>query len=396
MDDSNKVVDTYELIKNYIIKTPLIKSKDNCNVYLKLENLQQTGSFKERGVLSHLLRLTDDQKTLGIAGASAGNHSQALAYHADKLGIKCKLFVPKTTSLAKIDSPKKYNAEIELVGDPYDCTKCAKESNMYFVHPHDSMLTILGQGTVACEIMEQRPTTDCIVVPVGGGGLIAGIILYIKNRYPHVKIIAVESDKCPSLSYSIDNGSPYYVNCYPSLADGITVPQIGELPFNIIKDKIDDCVLVSDAQIAQALLSILNNDKVVLEGSGAVAFAAIQNNLSPIFNECKNIVCLCSGGNIDGSILIKIIDRGLKASGKIARLCVMMKDNPGNLAAVLTIIGNLRANIRNIIHEKTFQNNDTPLGIVKTFVEIETINFDHINEIINCLQKSPTVLSISI
>lgn len=391
------IKNTHDLIKNHIIKTPLIRSNYDDKVYFKLENLQKTGSFKERGALTALMRLTKSESEAGVVVASAGNHSQAIAYHAKRLGITCKVYMPLNTPSVKIINTKGHGAEVIIKGDTViDCVELAKKCNMTFIHPFDSDNIICGQGTLGIELLEQLDEIDCIVVPVGGGGLAAGIISYIKQTKPNIKIISAESDSCPSMSYALKCGNPCHVNAFPSLADGIAVRKVGDIPFNIIKDHIDDHIVVSDKQIAQAVVTILDRDKVLVEGSGAVAFAAVQQNLSPIFDSVQKIVCICSGGNIDGSVLCKIIERGLKASGRLVRLCVMMKDNSGNLADILNIIGSHDANVRNIIHEKTFQNNDTPLEIVRTYIEIETTSFDQIDNVIESLKNSDTVLGITI
>ena len=388
---------THDLIKNRIVKTPLIRSNYSDKVYFKLENLQKTGSFKERGALSTLMKLSNDELESGVVVASAGNHSQAIAYHAKWLGITCKVFMPLNTPSVKVINTKSHGAEIILSGETVlDCVELAKKCDMTFIHPYDSVNIISGQGTIGVELLDQLEDIDCIVVPVGGGGLIAGIISYIKQTKPSIKIVGVESDQCPSLSYALKCGSPCYVNSLPSLADGIAVRKLGNIPFEIIKDNIDDHIVVSDKQIAQAVVTILDKDKLLVEGSGAVAFAAVQNNLSPIFNESNKIVCICSGGNIDGTVLCQIIERGLKASGRLVRLCVIMKDSHGNLAEILNTIGSHGANVRNIIHEKTFQNNDTPLGIVRTYIEIETTSFDVIDAVIESLKNLDLVLGISV
>ena len=391
------IKNTHDLIKNHIIKTPLIRSNYNEKVYFKLENLQKTGSFKERGALAALMKLTKSESDAGVVVASAGNHSQAIAYHAKRLGIVCKVFMPLNTPGVKVINTKSHGAEVILAGETViDCVELAKKCDMTFIHPFDSINIIEGQGTIGIEILEQLDEIDCVIVPVGGGGLIAGIVSYIKQVKPHIKIVGAESDNCPSMSYALKCGNPCYVNSFPSLADGISVRKVGDIPFNIIKDNIDDHIVISDKQIAQAVVTILEKDKILVEGSGAVAFAAVQQNLSSIFDNAQKIVCICSGGNIDGSILCKIVERGLKASGQLVRLCVMMKDNSGNLAEILNIIGSHSANVRNIIHEKTFQNNDTPLGIVRTYIEIETTSFDQIDEVIESLKNSDPVLGISI
>ena len=388
---------THDLIKDKIVKTPLIRSNYASKIYLKLENFQKTSSFKERGALANLINLPDTDVSKGVVVASAGNHSQAVAYHAKNLNIKCKVYIPFNTPMNKIANTERHGAEVVLYGDNVsDCIEMAKTNNMKFIHPFDCIQTITGQATIGIEILEQLPDVDCIVVPVGGGGLLAGVISYVKQKNPDIKIISVESDKCPSLSYAMHSNEPCVVNSFPSLADGIAVKKVGILPLSIIKDNVDDHVLVTDEHIAHSLVTIMDNEKIVVEGSGAVAFSAVQHKLSSYFDTCKHIVCICSGGNIDGTILCKIIERGLKADGRLIRICVTLKDKPGNLAEILSIIGKYNINIRNIIHEKTFQNNDTPLGVVKTYIELETIGFTQISTLVDDIKKSNTVLAISV
>lgn len=324
------ILEEYEYIKPYILPTPIIKSRistDTKSVYLKLENFHRTASFKERGALSNLLRIKEyGNYGNGVIVASAGNHAQAVAYHAHQLGIKCTVVMPTITPNVKIENTKSFGANVIIHGSTLSeslkfAIEMGKTEGMIFLHPYDDEYTILGQSTVAVELLGQLEqlaevgTADYVIVPVGGGGLISGISSYIKAVNPDIRIIAVESENCPSLTCSMKSGQPVSVHQAPSIADGIAVKQIGTLNYDIIKDHVDEVLTVSEENIEKALFNLLATDKILVEGSGAVAFAAVYLNLVDLINTDKrdhiNIICICSGGNIDMSVLKNIFDKAL-------------------------------------------------------------------------------------
>lgn len=357
-------------------------------IALKLENLQHTGSFKARGALNRLLDLSPDECARGVIAASAGNHAQGLAYHATRLGINATIVMPANTPLIKVTRTVNYGAQVILHGDNYDAAydeaqRIAAEKNLVYVHAYDDDLIMSGQGTIGLEILEQFPEVDTIVVPVGGGGLIAGIATAVKAKKPQVRIIGVESSAVPSMAVAIAQGGPVRLPAAGTIAEGIAVRQVGQRCHDVCRELVDRWVTVEDDQIARAILHLLEQAKTVAEGAGAAAFAAVLARKIDV--ESKNVCVVICGGNIDVNVLSRIIDRGLVESGRLARLKVWVPDRPGSLAELLSKIATHRANIIEVHHERAFGGGG--LGQVRIDLTVETRGADHIDELLRALQE---------
>lgn len=322
-----------------------------CELTLKLENLQRTGSFKARGALHKLLLLTPEERARGVIAASAGNHAQGVAYHAGRLGIAATIVMPRGTPLVKASATRELGAEVVLHGGGYDeaaaeAARLAAETSAVPIHAFDDEAIVLGQGTCGLEILEQVPDVEDIVVPVGGGGLIAGIALAVKTIRPDVRVFGVESASAPSLREALRVGAPVTLPPTPTIADGINVRRVGDVPFALAKRYVDDVVTVTDEEVASAVLLLLERAKTVAEGAGAVALAALVNERLP--TRGRRVVAVITGGNIDVNLLSRIIDRGLVASGRLVRIEVTVPDAPGELASLLALIAEAEANVLQI------------------------------------------------
>ncbi len=357
-----------------------------CEIYCKLDHLQMTGSFKERGARNKLAQLSDDEKKRGVIAASAGNHALALAYHGQDMGIDVTVVMPKWAPLVKVSNCRSFGANIVLEGESYDDARAkaiatAEAKGMTYVPGFDDPAIIAGQGTAGLEILEDVPDVDAVIVPVGGGGLMAGVGLAIKSLKPSVRVIGVESTHAPTLDASMKAGKVTRITTKPSLADGLQVAEIGKLCFDIIPKVMDELVLVDEGEIATSILRLLEYEKMVVEGAGAVPLAAaMRKNLGL---EGKNVVLLLSGGNIDVTILSKIIERGLAADGRLCRLTVSVSDRPGGLARLAAIIAATGASVKDINHDRNFGPAD--MADVSVDVVLETRDAQHIEEIKNAL-----------
>ena len=383
-----------ETIKDIINKTDLLESVKlsnhaNANVYLKCENLQKTGSFKVRGACNKIANLTDEEKANGVIASSAGNHAQGVALGAKMSGIKSTIVMPSTAPLAKVSATKGYGANVVLEGIVYDdayakAVEIQKETGATFLHPFNDKYVMAGQGTIALEIFEQlNDKVDTILCPVGGGGLIAGIATAAKALNPNVKVIGVQTANIPSMKESFANGKVTSVtNAKQSIADGISVLTPGDLTFDIAKDLVDEVVVIEEDEIAEAVLFLMENQKVVSEGSGAVTTAAIlSGKYKPSENE--NVVCIISGGNIDVNVLNKIVARALSKTGRRFTFNTDIQDKPGGLAELTRILSKLDANI---IQANLSATND--LGRLKAHMVIETFDHKHIEKIIEAIEKA--------
>ena len=383
-----------ETIKDIINKTDLLESVKlsnhaNANVYLKCENLQKTGSFKVRGACNKIANLTDEEKANGVIASSAGNHAQGVALGAKMSGIKSTIVMPSTAPLAKVSATKGYGANVVLEGIVYDdayakAVEIQKETGATFLHPFNDKYVMAGQGTIALEIFEQlNDEVDTILCPVGGGGLIAGIATAAKALNPNVKVIGVQTANIPSMKESLANGKVTSVtNAKQSIADGISVLTPGDLTFDIAKDLVDEVVVIEEDEIAEAVLFLMENQKVVSEGSGAVTTAAIlSGKYKPSENE--NVVCIISGGNIDVNVLNKIVARALSKTGRRFTFNTDIQDKPGGLAELTRILSKLDANI---IQANLSATND--LGRLKAHMVIETFDHKHIEKIIEAIEKA--------
>jgi threonine dehydratase len=347
--------------------------------YLKLESLQESGSFKERGAANRLLQLDAAQRNCGVIAASAGNHAQAVALHARRLGIHAVIVMPETTPNIKIANTRNYGAEVVLAGLNYDeayaaATVIAAERGLIYVHAFDDPQIVAGQGTIGLELLEQVPDLGTVVVPVGGGGLIGGIACAVKTLRPQVRVVGVESRGVPSMQQALLRGEPVAVPPAQTLADGIAVRRVSPLTLALAQRYVDEIVLVDEEEIASAVLFLVEREKSVAEGAGAAAVAALLGGKVAAAGGAP-VIALVGGGNIDVTMLGKIIDRGLVRDGRLVRLRVNVHDRPGGLAALLQRIASLRGNIVEVQHERAFSR--TSYGDVEVLLTIETEGAPH-------------------
>ena len=357
------------------------------NVYLKNEYEQKTGSFKIRGAYYKIKSLTDDEKSKGVVAASAGNHSQGVAFASHIENIPCTIVMPKTASPAKVSATKGYGAKVVLEGTTYDeswayAQKISEDTNATIIHAFDDPHVIAGQGVIGLEIMEQLPNVDEIYVPIGGGGLVAGIITAVKEKYPKVKIIGVESSAYPAMKQSLENNSVETVVGSTTIADGISVKTPGKLTFEIVKDKIDKIVTVTDSEIINAMFLLMERSKAVVEPAGAVALAYILKNKP---EPGKNIVPILCGGNIDMYLLGQIVSKGLSGMGRMLKISVLLKDKPGALKELVDEISSINVNIVEVIHDRL--STDVSAGSAGVTISLETEDQNQSNELINHLQE---------
>lgn len=375
-----------ETIKDIVKKTDILESTKlsvmtGANVYYKCENLQKTGSFKVRGACNKIANLTDEEKANGVIASSAGNHAQGVALGAKMNGIEATIVMPQTAPLAKVTATKSYGANVVLEGLVYDdayakALEIQKETGATFLHPFNDEYVIAGQGTIALEIFEQMNNkVDTILCPIGGGGIIAGVAVAAKALNPNVKIIGVQTANIPSMYESMKAGKVTTAFKATSVADGISVKTVGELTFSIVKDLVDDVILVEEGEISESLLFLMENQKVVAEGSGAVTTAAIlSGKYIPKKNE--NVVCIISGGNIDINTLNRIIAIGLAKSGRRFSFSTNIKDKPGGLGELTRIIGGEDANIITANLSATDE-----IGVLNANMTLETFDHNHIERI---------------
>jgi threonine dehydratase len=386
-----------ENIQGHILRTPLISSRHlsriaDADVVLKLEILQATGAYKERGALNKLLSLSDAERARGVIAASAGNHGQAVAYHAKRLGISAKIVMPLRTPLVKVSATQNHGAEIVLHGASYDdayaeCLRIAEGDKRVLIHPFNDPLVIAGQGTIAVELLKDRRGTgapiDTVLCPIGGGGLIAGIATYFKAVSPSTRIVGVEAESCPAMYESVRQGSIVHLERAQSLADGIAVKSVGDVTLEIVKRTVDEIVLASEDDIARAVLSLLEDSKLVTEGAGAIAVAALMRN--PERFAGQRVVCILSGGNIDVNVIHRIISRGLAASGRVISPRLRFNDVAGSMNKALEILSGLGTNILGIAHHRF--DATTPYGYVDTTLTLETKGREHAAEVRRVLSQ---------
>jgi len=351
-------------------------------VFCKLENLQITGSFKERGALNRLLTLTGEEAQRGVIAASAGNHGMALAFHSQRLKIASTIVMPVFAPLIKVTRVRQYGGQSVLHGNDYDealteARRLSQERELTFVSAFNDPWVVAGQGTIGLELYEQNPDLDAVIVPVGGGGLIAGIALVLKTLKPAIQIIGVQSETVPSMKAALKNGAPVAVPPAMTIADGISVRQVGETPFALVKKFVDDIVTVSEAEIANAVLMLLEIEKTVAEAAAAVPLAALMNQKPAL--KGKNVGLIISGGNIDMNLISRIIETGLIQDGRLSRVSVVIQDRPGNLARVTQCIADLGANILQISQTRGFGR----MAIGETEVEfvLETAGPEHVERL---------------
>ena len=358
-------------------------------VFLKAELRQRTGSFKDRGSLNRLLLLTDEQKRAGVVAGSAGNHAQALARHAARLAIPCTIVMPDTAPLIKVSNTRASGARVIQRGETLSdgmalVERLVDEEGLTLVHAFDDLAVMAGQGTMGLEIVEQIPDVDAIVVPIGGGGMISGIAAAVKGARPDVRIYGVEAASSPGTVHSLKAGRPAHVELSDTLADGIVVKQVGALTLPHIQTLVDDVVLVDEDEIIRAIFFLLEREKMVVEGAGAVGVAALLEDKLPI-RQGERVVCILSGGNIDMNILSRIIDRGLWADGRLASLSVVVRDRPGYLNEVTGVVAIEGANVLHIEHTRAF--GDIAVGKVAIEMKIESRGRDHVAAIVANLRE---------
>jgi threonine dehydratase len=352
-------------------------------IFCKLDNLQRTGSFKERGARNALAQLPDDQKKRGVIAASAGNHAQALAYQGKLLGIPATVVMPQYAPLIKISNCRNLGANVVLHGHDFAEAKAhahalAKEKGFAYIDGYDDPAIIVGQGTMGIEILDQVKDPDAVIVPVGGGGLIAGVSLVIKSLRPQTKVIAVEAENVASFSAAMKAGKPAQITMQPTLADGLAIPQVGANAFAVARDHVDQVVTVNEDQIAIVILRLVELEKTVVEGAAATPLAAALFGKLPDLAG-KRVVLLLCGGNIDPNILSRVIERGLVADGRLCRFTAVISDRPGGLAVLSRQVAATGASIKQIVHERAFATSD--LSTVNVLCTVETRNHEHFAQV---------------
>jgi threonine dehydratase len=382
----------YERIRQSIYLSPCARSETfsqltGNSIYLKLENLQRTGAFKERGALNKLLTLSPDDRDRGVIAASAGNHAQGLAYHAGRLGIQAQICMPLTTPLIKVSATKAYGAEVILYGANYDDTceeaiRRSRQQSLTFVHPFDDDAVIAGQGTLGLEILKQYPDIEAIVVPIGGGGLIGGVACAVKETNPRIRVVGVQTARLPSMKAAVAEGKPVTLAPAATIADGIAVRRAGDRTLPLVQKYVDEIVTVDEEEIANAVLLLLEREKTLAEGAGAAAIAALINHKVQLTG--RKIAALICGGNMDVSLLSRIIERGLVKDGRLVRLRVHLPDYPGALHKVTGILAERRANIVETSYDRAYYG--VNLGDTAIDITMETRGPDHIADLLSALE----------
>ena len=360
-----------------------------CEIYCKLDHLQMTGSFKERGARNKLLLLGADERRRGVVAASAGNHALALAYHGQDLGVAVTVVMPRSAPIVKLKNCRSFAAEVILHGDAYADARehalaLARDTGRLFVPGFDDADIIAGQGTMGLEIVEDVPDLEAVIVPVGGGGLIAGIGAAVKALKPNVRVIGVEPHHAPTLRASLDAGRVTRIDTKRTLADGLAVAEVGKICFDIARRVIDDLVMVDEAQIAVSVLRLLELEKTLIEGAAAVPLAAaLARSLS--LEGKKVVLCLC-GGNIDVTLLSRIIERGMAADGRLCRVVAQVSDRPGSLARLATVLASTGASVKEVDHDRHFGPRD--VGTVSISCTLETRDFEHVAQVSAALRQA--------
>lgn len=388
----DKIYHASHVLKNVVRETKLVEAPKinlECEVYLKPECLQLTGSFKLRGSGYMISQLSDEEKAHGVIACSAGNHAQGVALAATKYGIKSLICLPDGAPISKVEATKNYGAEVCMVKGVYDdayakAIELRDKCGYTFVHPFDDINVIAGQGTIGLEIMEEMSDVDAIVVPIGGGGLISGVAFAAKKLNPNIKVYGVQAAGAPSMYNSIKEGKIIKLDSVNTIADGIKVMEPGENTFKLVSEYVDEIVTVTEDEISSAILALIEQQKMIAEGAGAVSVAAVMFNKLPV--KGKKVVCVVSGGNIDVTILSRVIKRGLMNTGRSASLCIELMDKPGQLEMVSKIIADCGGNVISVHHERASEIADIN-GCYLRLV-LETKNFDHIAMIEKALKDN--------
>jgi len=358
----------------------------NNSIFLKLDNQQRTGAFKERGALNRMLLLSEDERSRGVIAASAGNHAQGVAYHAGRHGIRARIYMPLPTPLTKVSSTRAYGAEVILQGANYDAAYAAalenaREDRLTLIHAFDDEAVIAGQGTLGLEILQQHSDLQVLVVPIGGGGLIGGIACAVKETNPKVLVFGVQPARIPSMKAAVAEGKPVTLDSAKTIADGIAVRRAGDKTLPLVQKYVDDIVTVEEEEIANAILLLLEREKTLAEGAGAAALAAVLNHKLPL--AAKRVAVLVCGGNIDVTLLSRIIERGLVKDGRLVRLRVHLPDYPGALHRVTGILADHRANIVETSYDRAYHG--VNLGDTAIDITMETRGPEHIAELLEAL-----------
>ena len=381
-------------IRESIRLSPLVHSEAlsasaNNEIYLKLENLQRTGSFKERGALNRILTLTPEESRRGVIAASAGNHAQAVAYHAATRGLSAQIVMPLATPLVKVSATRGYGAEVVLHGRNYDeayqeaVLRCENQG-LTFLHPFDDDQVIAGQGTLGLEMLAQNPALDVIIAPIGGGGLLGGLACAVKEINPRIAIVGVQTARVPSMIRALAEGAPVKVDAATTIADGIAVRRAGERTLPLIRKYVDEIVTVEEEEIANAILRLLEGEKMLAEGAGAAALAAVLGQKTA--HRGRRIGVLVCGGNIDVTLLSRIIERGLVQDGRLVRLRIHLSDHPGALRRLCEVIEAQKANIVETQHDRAYYG--VNLGDTVIDITMETRGRDHVEQLMAALTEA--------
>lgn len=395
MTNFQEIQKATQLLKNKIKRTPLEYSRTfsemaSCDVYLKLENFQTTGSFKVRGAYNKIHHLSAAEKAKGVICSSAGNHAQGVAYAAAKMGIKSTVYMPLFAPPLKIIATKSYGAEVRLEGQYYDEAYLAAKADCattgtIFVPPFNDEYVIAGQGSLGIEIFEDLQSLDYVFVPVGGGGLISGVAIALKHLKPQIKIIGVEAYGSQSMKLSLEAGKVVSATDVTTIADGIAVKTPGELTFSVVQEYVDEIVTVDDEEIATAVYLLLQRGKTLVEPAGAVSLAAVlQKKIAAA--QGKNVVCIVSGGNINLGLMAQIVDRGMFSEGLLARISVIIPDKIAVLKSIISILSKLRINIQNISHDRS--TTSVPVGHVNVIITFHTLGKEQISDTIKELESN--------
>ncbi len=381
-----------ERIRNTIYLSPCaysetISQMTGNTVFFKLENLQMTGSFKERGALNRLLVLSKEEAKRGVIAASAGNHGMALAFHSQRLGIPSTIVMPVLAPLIKVTSVRRYGGHTRLYGSDYDAAfdeayRLSSQEGLNFIHAFNDPWVVSGQGTLGLELHEQVPELDAVIVPVGGGGLIAGVALALKRLKPRIRIIGVQTEQVPAMRAALDKGEVVHLPPAATIADGIAIRAVGEIPLELVQKHVDEIVTVNEGEIANAVMLLLEIEKTVAEGAAAVPLAALVNR--KIALNGKRVALIVSGGNIDVNLISRIIEKGLIQDGRLARHSVVIPDRPGYLSRISQRIAQEGINILHIQHVRGF--GEMAVGETEVELIIETTGQDHIRRIIEILK----------
>ncbi len=394
------IQDARKGLESAIHNTPLIFSSSlskiaGFDIHLKLENLQKTGSFKIRGAYNKIANLKSSRKKKGVVTASAGNHAQGVAFVAGRFGIKSTIVMPENASFAKQEATRGYGAELLLNGDTFEesfryAREIEKRKDAVFIHAFDDKDVIAGQGTIGLEILDALPSVGTVIVPIGGGGLISGISIAIKEQNPGIKIIGVEAEGASSVSLSVKAGEIKEIESASTIADGTAVKRVGNITFPLIQRYVDEIVTVEEEEIAAAILLLMERKKIIVEGAGALPLAALLHG--KVMIKCNSAVLVLSGGNIDVNIIERIIEKGLVKSGRLIRLDIELMDVPGSLAKLTSLIAKNRANILHISHDRLSK--EVPIRKTRVRLSLETKGYEHIDGILNGLKEKGYIAKI--